>query len=135
MIPGWLHDLNLTEVCQAPPLRRIGLARLRHTALLISKVLAVDVCLRMAADGEPPEHRARLPRDLADSLFLTDRAFPRTSLWCRASHQVRPTIQRRMGGVRERIDVAAEGRPPLLSRGEDHADLQRVADGLGVWWP
>jgi hypothetical protein len=68
MIPTWLHTMNLIEPCHGIELRRIGLERLRHTALLIAKVLAVDACLRELEGHEPAAWAKRMDRDLEDML-------------------------------------------------------------------
>ncbi|MBA3845289.1 MAG: nucleotidyl transferase AbiEii/AbiGii toxin family protein [Planctomycetes bacterium] len=132
MIPGWLHDLNLMEPCHGVPLRRIGLERLRHTALLISKLLAVHASLVASALPDPPAWMSRLDRDLEDVLYLTDRRL-RPSLWCAACAAKRAELHRHLDPHIADIVAAAE-RPSDSLTQETRARLRTVVDGLPLWW-
>lgn len=133
MIPSWLHAMNLIEPCHGTALKNIGLERLRHTALLISKILAVDSCLREMATDQPAAWVRRIDRDLADVLYLTDRSV-RTGLWCAASTAKRPELRKELEPIIQRITSAA-GEPPASLAAEARERLRTVVDGLPFWRP
>jgi len=132
MIPAWLHAMNLIEPCFTPELRRIGLERLRHTALLVSKMLAVGACIHALATEDPPAWTSRLDRDLVDILYLTDRQI-RSGLWCAACTTKRQDIEREMAPTIAQVRAAAFRPPEVLDTGTRDR-LQTVADALGTWW-
>ncbi len=132
MLPLWLHDLNLIEPCSGDHLRRIGLERLRHTALLISKVLAVDATLTAMAMPAPPGWVTRLDRDLGDILLLTDRRV-QPGLWCVASTAKRSVLEEHIGPVLERL-IAWAGNPPAMASSRAREQLRMVTDGHALWW-
>lgn len=132
MIPAWLHGLNLMEPCHAPALRRIGLERLRHTALLVSKLLAVDACLTALADPKPPAWTDRVDRDLDDVCYLTEqRMWP--SLWCAASSAKRAELHLHLDPLLNRIRTWAS-QPPVPVAAETLGRIRQVIDGLPFWW-
>jgi len=133
MIPAWLHAMNLIEPCHGTALRNIGLERLRHTALLISKILAVDTCLRELASDRPAAWAQRIDRDLADVLYLTDRSV-RTGLWCAASTAKRPELRAKLKPITQRIATAADN-PAASLAAETRERLRTLVDGLPFWRP
>lgn len=131
MIPSWLHAMNLIEPCHGTELRNIGLERLRHTALLISKLLAVDACLRELVMEQPAAWVRRIDRDLVDVLYLTDRRV-RPGLWCAASTAKRPELRTRLEPTVQRITQAITQVAPISRETGDR--LQTVVDGFPFWW-
>jgi hypothetical protein len=132
MIPAWLFNMNLMEPCHDHALRRIGLERLRHTALVISKILAVEACLKALSDPTPPEWTKRLDRDLQDILYLTDRRL-RSGLWCVASTAKRQELSGYLGPILQHLSTCADQRPSWL-KPQSLERLHTVVDGLPLWW-
>jgi hypothetical protein len=133
MIPSWLHAMNLIEPCHGTALRNIGLERLRHTALLISKILAVDSCLGEMAIDQPATWVRRIDRDLADVLYLTDRSV-RSGLWCAASTAKRPELRIKLQPIMQRITIAlSNSQTSMADETRDH--LRTVVDGFSFWRP
>lgn len=133
MIPSWLHAMNLIEPCHGTELRGIGLERLRHTALLISKIMAVDACLRELATDQPAAWVRRIDRDLVDVLYLTDRSV-RPGLWCAASTAKRPELRTKLEPIMQRITTSVSI-PPASITVEAHDRLRTVVDGMPFWRP
>ena len=131
MIPLWLYRLNLIEPCHTTELRTIGLERLRHGALLVSKLLAVDASMTALATPEPPSWTARLSRDLADVLYLTDRSL-RQSLWDAACQAAKPSLQQHLAPVIDRLRTSRDSLSRLDPETQRH--YRTMIDGFPFWW-
>jgi len=132
IIPLWLMQLNLSEPCHTPALHGIGLERLRHTALLVTKLIAVHASLVKLASPDPPAWTARLDRDLADVLYLV--ALPlRRSLWCAPCVRQAAVLRDHMRPVF--ADLQTWGiRPPPGVGVQARKDLEALVDGHHQWW-
>jgi hypothetical protein len=117
------------EPCHGLPLRRIGLERFRHTALLVSKLLAAHSSLLAIAQPEPPAWTSRLDRDLEDILYLTERRL-QPGLWCAACAAKRSDLRRHLEPVIAHL-IASVDLPP---RQDTRTRLRTVVDGLPFWW-
>ena len=120
------------EPCHTPELKEIPLERLRHTALVITKVLAVGVCLEALGKPRPPDWVDRIPRDLVDIQYLTNRAFAKT-LWCATCESKRRVLHERLGPTMSLLQESRLSPPSGLSP-ESRELLREVVDGFPFWW-
>ncbi len=132
ILPAWLHAMNLMEPCHAPALRRIHLQRLRHSALLVSKVLAVHASVSKLTEPDPPRWTQRVDRDMDDVRYLTDLSL-RPSLWCAASTAKRAELHHRMAPLLDQLR-AWSVRPPERMAPASRDRLRQLADGVPSWW-
>lgn len=133
ILPAWLHAMNLIEPCNALALRRINLQRLRHGALLVSKLLAVHASVsKLAESASPPTWTERVNRDLDDVHFLTGLSI-RRSLWCPAVSSKRAELHRQMDPLLYQLRGWAADPPERLTPATRER-LRHLMDGVPSWW-